>query len=78
MIPSATEFILTSLPDEPCKVNVPLPSIVLVVAPEGLVLIVHPLLLSLQLALFVKPYAQLWIATNAINECLRVFVNLCV
>ncbi len=62
----------------PCKTNSPSP--LNTPSPKLLLSVTThlPLDLSLQKSSASKPYAQLWIATNAINECLRVFVNLCV
>ncbi len=70
-------YISILLFDWPCKTNSPSPLNI----PSPLLLLsvtTHLSVFSLQKSSASKPYAQLWIATNAINECLRVFVNLCV
>ncbi|MDL0104931.1 hypothetical protein NYG96_03065 [Campylobacter ovis] len=70
-------YISILLFDWPCKTNSPSP----LNTPSPLLLLsvtTHLPVFSLQKSSASKPYAQLWIATNAINECLRVFVNLCV
>lgn len=70
-------YISILLFDWPCKTNSPSP----LNTPSPLLLLsvtTHLPAFSLQKSSASKPYAQLWIATNAINECLRVFVNLCV
>lgn len=70
-------YISILLLDWPCKTNSPSP----LNTPSPLLLLsvtTHLPVFSLQKSSASKPYAQLWIATNAINECLRVFVNLCV
>lgn len=70
-------YISILLFDWPCKTNSPSP----LNTPSSLSLLsvtTHLSDFSLQKLSASKPYAQLWIAANAINECLRVFVNLCV